>query len=92
MKRKKICFSKIGIILSFLLYAELIAFGQIAMWHFDDLSSLNNMWLYALPPIIALMGYFMKAMKENTCGGIVYDAAMKEKQPETEEEETDFEE
>ena len=77
-KPKKPSFSKRGIVLVFLLYAELIAFGQIAMWYFGDLSSLDSMWLYALPPILALLGYFLKAVKENTCGGIVYDCAMKQ--------------
>lgn len=76
-KKPKRSFSKLGIILVFLLYAELMAFGQIAMWFFGDLSSLDSMWLYAVPPILALLGYFLKATKENTCGGIVYDCALK---------------
>ena len=79
-KPKKPSFSKRGIVHVFLLYAELIAFGQIAMWYFGDLSSLDSMWLYALPPILALLGYFLKAVKENTCGGIVYDCAMKQQE------------
>ena len=83
MKRpKKHSFSKCGILFVFLLYAELIVFGQVAMWYFGDLSSLDSMWLYALPPILALLGYFLKATKENTCGGIIYDCAMKQQNAE----------
>ncbi|MGN1014728.1 MAG: hypothetical protein ACI4PM_05165 [Butyricicoccus sp.] len=89
MKHKKLCFSKVGIVLSFLLYTELIVFGQAAMWHFGDLSSLDNLWLYALPPIIALLGYFLKATKENTCGGIVYETAMKESAADKKTDETE---
>lgn len=77
MKRPK-CFSKIGMAVVLILYAELILFGQIAMWYFGDLSSLDSMWLYAIPPILALLGYFLKSCKENTCGGIVYDTALKQ--------------
>lgn len=89
---KKPSFSKRGIVLVFLLYAELIAFGQIAMWYYGDLSSLDSMWLYALPPILALLGYFLKAVKENTCGGIVYDCAMKQQKPTGNDMPDDFDE
>ncbi len=88
-QQKKPSFSKRGIVFVFLLYAELIAFGQIAMWYFGDLSSLDSMWLYALPPILALLGYFLKAVKENTCGGIVYDCAMKQQERALSDEKTE---
>lgn len=61
------------------------------MWHTMDSSS-----LYALIGIAAsvatmsasLLGYFGKAKAENTQGGIVYDQAMQEYAPPTEEKET----
>ena len=69
-------FSKKIVIFACLMYAEAVAFGQIAMWHFGNLESLSDMWINIVPPIIAIIAYYAKAAKENCKGGITYDAAL----------------
>lgn len=78
--KKKLCFSKKVLVFACIMYAEAVAFGQIAMWHFGNLDSLSDMWINIVPPIIAIIAYYLKAAKENCKGGIVYDAALKEEE------------
>ena len=50
------------------------------MFAFKDISSLEAMWINIVPPIIAIIAYYIKSAKENCKGGIIYDAAMKEEE------------
>lgn len=97
-EKNKLCFSKKIVIFALVMYFEAVVFGQVAMWHFGNLDSLSDMWINIVPPIIAIIAYYIKAAKENCKGGIVYDKALEkppemaaEKPPEmaTEEEEAD---
>ena len=78
--KKKLCFSKIIVIVVIVMYIEAVIVGQVAMFAFHDISSLEVMWINIVPPIIAIIAYYIKAAKENCKGGITYDAAMKEEE------------
>ena len=70
--------SKIIVLFACLMYAEVVIFGQAAMWHFGNIESLPEMWVNIVPPIIAIIAYFAKSAVENRKGGIVYDSALRE--------------
>ena len=76
--KKKWCFSKWIVVILIAMYVEQIVFGQMAMWHFGNLDSLPEMWVNVVPPVIGIIGYFIKSGMENRRGGITYDCAMKE--------------
>ena len=78
--KKKICFSKIIVIAVIAMYIEIVIVGQAAMFVFKDISSLDAMWINIVPPIIAILAYYIKAARENCKGGITYDAAMKKEE------------
>ena len=75
---KKWCYSKLIVAVLIAIYVEQVVYGQVAMWHFGNLDSLPDMWANIVPPIIGLLGYFIKSAVENRRGGIVYDSTMKE--------------
>ena len=62
------------------MYIEAVVVGQAAMFIFKDISSLDSMWINIVPPIIAIIAYYIKSAKENCKGGIVYDSALKEEE------------
>lgn len=78
--KKKLCFSKKIVIFACIMYTEAVIFGQVAMWHFGNIDSLSDMWINIVPPIIAIIAYYIKAAKENCKGGITYEKAMKEEE------------
>lgn len=51
---------------------------MVAMWHFADLAALYALVGAAVSECIGYVSYNLKATKENTKGGIVYDSAMKD--------------
>lgn len=57
---------------------EIVVFCEYAMLKLYDTSAMYA--LIGVPAALApsLIGYFQKSMKENTVGGIVYDAALGE--------------
>lgn len=75
-KSDKLCFSKKLVIFFAGVYLEIVAYTQIAMWHFRNITALEYLLVNVVPPVITVIGYFVKASKENCKGGIVYDAAM----------------
>lgn len=89
-KPKKMCTSKKIAYFFCFMYLEVVIYGQAAMWHFENIDSLANMWEFIVPPIVAVLAYFAKSAVENRKGGIVYEKAL-EKAPEmtTEDEEAD---
>lgn len=83
--KKKWTNSKLIVWVIVFMYAEAVIYGQVAMWWFEDISSLPDMWVNVLPPIIAIIAYFIKSTLENRKGGITYDSAMKESEVEENE-------
>lgn len=77
---KKLCFSKKIVVFACFMYFEAVIFGQVAMWHFGNIDSLSDMWINIVPPIIAIIAYYVKAAKENCKGGLTYEKAMKEEE------------
>ena len=79
-KRKKVAFSKIIFIGVSAMTILVVIFSCRMIYITHDLSPLT----YLIPSIFAELAtatgfYYRKAEKENTKGGIVYDAAMAEK-------------
>lgn len=56
-------------------------FSMVAMWRLGDLSPLSTLIGSVVGEAISYCAYTVKAAKENTAGGIVYDAAMSQTEP-----------
>lgn len=70
--------SKLVLLAAILLCLEIIVFCEYAMLHSGDMRAMYV--LTGLPVALALViwGYYGKAKAENTVGGIVYEAVMRE--------------
>lgn len=49
---------------------------MVAMWHFQDLSTLGILVTDIAGQIIVYLGYLKKSTAENSSGGIVYETTM----------------
>lgn len=79
-KPNKLCTSKKIAYFFCFMYLEVVIYGQVAMWHFENIDSLSNMWEFIVPPIVAVLAYYAKSAVENRKGGIVYEKAVKEEE------------
>lgn len=64
---------------------EIIIFAEYVMLKFGDISSLYTLIGVPATLIPVILGYFYKAKAENTVGGIVYDATMKNNEQQNDE-------
>lgn len=81
-KRQKTEFSKKILIVIAISTALIVIFSLIVVWKTKDTTPLA----YIIPAVFVELAtatgfYYRKAEKENTKGGIVYDAAMAEQNP-----------
>ncbi len=70
--------SKLVLIVSALLCVEVLAFCQYMIWLTGDTSTLYAMVGSLFTFMGVVLGYFVKATKENSVGGITYESAMAE--------------
>ena len=81
-KKKKITMSKLALLIMFVIVFEIVIFTQWLMYRTQDLSALYVLIGIPATMIVPLWRYYAKAQTQNTQGGITYDMAMKENQPE----------
>ena len=75
--KEKITFSK-GVFIFMIANCIVIeVYSLVAMFFFGDLSSLSALIAAVVGECITTIGYYVKAGKENTKDGIVYETAMK---------------
>ena len=87
-KRKKIGASKIALMVMFIVVFQIVLFTEFVMWETQDLSALYVLIGIPATMIVPLWKFYSKSEAENTRGGIIYDAAMKQMdsiQPSSEE-------
>lgn len=76
--RKKLSYSKALMIAMIVICVEIIVYAEVAMWRLRDLSSLYALVGIAASLAASIWAYCEKSKAENTEGGIVYDAALKQ--------------
>ena len=75
--KEKITFSK-GVFIFMIANCIVIeVYSLVAMFFFGDLSSLSALIAAVVGECITTIGYYVKAGRENTKDGIVYETAMK---------------
>ena len=74
---KKITTTKLIILYLFIVLNVILIFSMITMVYFADLSSLSVLITDIAAQVLLTLGYFIKATRENTVGGIVYETTMK---------------
>ena len=79
--KKKLSASKIALLIMFLVVFEIVIFTEWLMFKTQDLSALYVLIGIPATMIVPLWKYYSKSEAENTRGGIVYDAAMKQMEP-----------
>lgn len=77
-KRKKIGASKIALMVMFIVVFQIVLFTEFVMWETQDLSALYVLIGIPATMIVPLWKFYSKSEAENTRGGIIYDAAMKQ--------------
>ena len=76
-KKEKLTFSK-GVFIFMITNCIVIeAYALVAMFFYGDLSSLSALIAAVVGECITTIGYFVKAGRENSKDGIVYETAMK---------------
>lgn len=79
--KKKLSASKIALMVMFLVVFEIVVFTEWLMFKTQDLSALYVLIGIPATMILPLWKYYSKSEAENTRGGIVYDATMKQIEP-----------
>lgn len=78
--RKKLTTAKIGLYYMFASCTVVQIYSMVAMWVKNDLSALYALIGVSVGEAITYCSYAAKAAKENTKGGITYEAAMREQE------------
>ena len=73
---KPLSFSKMAVIFIFANCCVIELYSMIVMAVFHDLSSLGSLVMAVVGQCASLLGYFIKASRENTESGIVYETTM----------------
>ena len=81
-KKKWLSASKIALMVMFLVVFEIVVFTEWLMYKTQDLSALYVLIGIPATMVLPLWKYYSKSEAENTRGGIVYDVAMKQMDPE----------
>ena len=81
-KKKKITMSKLALMIMFVIVFEIVIFTEWLMYKTQDLSALYVLIGIPATMIVPLWKYYAKTQVENAKGGIVYQTAMKENEPE----------
>lgn len=79
-KKKRLTTAKFALWYIFASCTVVQFYAMAAMWHFGDLSPLISLIGATVGEVISYCAYAAKSAKENTEGGIVYDAALKAKE------------
>lgn len=79
--KKKIQTSKLALWFMFFVIFQVVLFTEYIMFKTQDLSALYVLIGIPATMVVPLWKYYSKSEAENTRGGIVYDAAMKQMQP-----------
>lgn len=79
--KDKLTTSKLALLIMFIIVFEIVVFTQILMYVTRDLSALYVLIGIPATMILPLWRYYAKSQVENTQGGITYDMAMKNNQP-----------
>ncbi len=75
-EKKRLSFSKIAVIFIFVNCLIIELYSMVIMALFHDLTSLGSLIMAVLGQCAGLLGYFVKAGRENIAGGITYETAM----------------
>ena len=73
---KPLSFSKMAVIFIFANCCVIELYSMVVMAVFHDLSSLGSLVMAVVGQCASLLGYFIKASRENTESGIVYETTM----------------
>lgn len=68
--------SKLMAFYLFFFFNVITVYAMVAMWHFQDLSYLGVLVTDLASQVLVYLIYSVKALKENSAGGITYDLAM----------------
>ena len=79
--KKKMTTSKLALLIMFVVTFQIVLFTEWLMYRTQDLSALYVLIGIPATMIVPLWKYYSKSEAENTRGGIVYDAAMKQMEP-----------
>ena len=79
--KKKMTTSKLALLIMFVVIFQIVLFTEWLMYRTQDLSALYVLIGIPATMIVPLWKYYSKSEAENTSGGIVYDAAMKQMEP-----------
>lgn len=79
--KKKMTTSKLALLIMFVVIFQIVLFTEWLMYRTQDLSALYVLIGIPATMIVPLWKYYSKSEAENTRGGIVYDAAMKQMEP-----------
>ena len=80
--KKKMTTSKLALLIMFLIVFEIVVFTELLMYMTRDLSALYVLIGIPATMILPLWRYYAKAQVQNAQGGITFEMAMKESQPE----------
>ena len=75
-EKKPLSFSKMAVIFIFANCCVIELYSMVVMVVFHDLSSLGSLVMAVVGQCASLLGYFIKASRENTESGIVYETTM----------------
>lgn len=75
-EKKPLSFSKMAVIFIFANCCVIELYSMVVMAVFHDLSSLGSLVMAVVGQCASLLGYFIKASRENTESGIVYETTM----------------
>ena len=75
-EKKPLSFSKMAVIFIFANCCVIELYSMVVMAVFHDLSSLGPLAMASVGQCASLLGYFVKASRENTENGIVYETTM----------------
>lgn len=81
-EKKPLSFSKMAVIFIFVNCCVIELYSMVVMAVFHDLSSLGSLVMAVVGQCASLLGYFIKAGRENTASGIVYETTMMQLQHE----------
>ena len=73
---KPLSFSKMAVIFIFANCCVIELYSMVVMAVFHDLSSLGSLVMAVVGQCASLLGYFIKASRDNTESGIVYETTM----------------
>lgn len=79
-QKKPLPTSKLVTVYLFVVLNIVLIYAMVAMWYFQDLSTLGILITDIAGQIITLAIYMRKSTAENCAGGITYELAMRDKE------------